>query len=73
MDKSKLDIVVFRYVRHNASCIRIVFTRIAASVRVSACRTQVNTVVRAVAGAARTGEIGDGKLFVHPVADVIRV
>ncbi len=72
MDKSKLDIVVFRYVRHNASCIRIVFTRIAASV-LSACRTQVNTVVRAVAGAARTGEIGDGKLFVHPVADVIRV
>ncbi|DBA87848.1 hypothetical protein WJX77_008354 [Trebouxia sp. C0004] len=47
VDKSKLDIVVFR--------------------------TQVNTVVRAVAGAARTGEIGDGKLFVHPVADVIRV
>ena len=36
-------------------------------------RTQVNTVVRAVASAARTGEIGDGKIFVHPVADVIRV
>ncbi len=71
MDKSKLDIVVFRYMRH-ASCILFIFTRIAASV-LSACRTQVNTVVRAVAGAARTGEIGDGKLFVHPVADVIRV
>lgn len=36
-------------------------------------RTQVNTVVRAVAEAAHTGEIGDGKIFVHPVADVIRV
>ena len=47
VDKSKLDIVVFR--------------------------TQVNTVIRAVCGAAHTGEIGDGKVFVHPVADVIRV
>lgn len=47
VDKSKLDIVVFR--------------------------TQVNTVIRAVCGAAHTGEIGDGKIFVHPVADVIRV
>lgn len=72
VDKSKLDIVVFRYMRHSASCVLFVVTRIAACV-LSACRTQVNTVVRAVAGAARTGEIGDGKLFVHPVADVIRV
>lgn len=47
IDKSKLDIVVFR--------------------------TQVNTVARAVCGAAHTGEIGDGKVFIHPVADVIRV
>ena len=47
VDKSKLDIVVFR--------------------------TQVNTVIRAVCRAAHTGEIGDGKIFVHPVADVIRV
>lgn len=47
VDKSKLDIVVFR--------------------------TQVNTVIRAVCAAAHTGEIGDGKIFVHPVADVIRV
>ena len=39
----------------------------------NACRTQVNTIVRAVAEAAHTGEIGDGKIFVHPVADVIRV
>lgn len=47
VDKSKLDIVVFR--------------------------TQVNTVIRAVCRAAHTGEIGDGKIFVHPVADVIRI
>jgi nitrogen regulatory protein PII len=36
-------------------------------------RTQVNTVVRIVAEAAHTGEIGDGKIFVHPVADVVRI
>jgi nitrogen regulatory protein PII len=30
-------------------------------------------VVRTVAIAALTGEIGDGKIFVHPVAEVVRV
>jgi nitrogen regulatory protein PII len=30
-------------------------------------------VVRIVAAAAHTGEIGDGKIFVHPVADIVRV
>ena len=37
------------------------------------CRDQVDTVVRLVATAAHTGEIGDGKIFVHPVADVVRM
>jgi nitrogen regulatory protein PII len=36
-------------------------------------RGQVDVVVRTIAGAAFTGEVGDGKMFVHPVAEVIRV
>lgn len=36
-------------------------------------RDSVDKVVRIVAASAYTGEIGDGKIFVHPVADVIRV
>lgn len=36
-------------------------------------REQVDMVVRLVATAAHTGEIGDGKIFVHPVADVVRI
>jgi hypothetical protein len=36
-------------------------------------RGQVDLVVQQVASSAYTGEIGDGKIFVHPVADVIRV
>ena len=34
-------------------------------------RTQVNTVCRIIIKAAQTGEIGDGKIFIHPVADVM--
>ena len=33
----------------------------------------VNAVVDAIAGAARTGEVGDGKIFVVPVDDAIRI
>lgn len=36
-------------------------------------RNQVDVVVRLVAAAAYTGEIGDGKIFVHPVADIVRI
>lgn len=36
-------------------------------------RAQVNAVVRIIVQAARTEEIGDGKLFVSPVADLVRV
>lgn len=36
-------------------------------------RGQVSTVTRIITTAAFTGEIGDGKIFIHPVADVIRV
>jgi nitrogen regulatory protein P-II 1 len=34
---------------------------------------QVNTVVQAIEDAARTGEIGDGKIFITPVESVIRI
>lgn len=34
---------------------------------------QVNLVVDKIIAAARTGEIGDGKIFVSPVEQVIRI
>ena len=33
----------------------------------------VTPIIDAIVAAARTGEIGDGKIFVSPVADVIRI
>jgi len=33
----------------------------------------VEEVVRIISGAARTGEIGDGKIFVYPVENVMRI
>ena len=35
--------------------------------------TRVDTVVTAITQAARTGEIGDGKIFISPVDTVIRI
>lgn len=35
--------------------------------------SKVSAAVSAIAEAARTGEIGDGKIFVTPVEDVIRI
>jgi nitrogen regulatory protein P-II 1 len=34
---------------------------------------QLNAVIEAITGAARTGRIGDGKIFVSDVLDVIRI
>lgn len=34
---------------------------------------QENDLVQVVCDAARTGEVGDGKIFVTPVEDVIRI
>ncbi|MGB5635141.1 MAG: P-II family nitrogen regulator [Waterburya sp.] len=34
---------------------------------------QVDMVVDKIINAARTGEIGDGKIFVYPVEEVIRI
>ena len=33
----------------------------------------VDDVVKAIADAARTGEIGDGKIFISPVESVVRI
>lgn len=34
---------------------------------------QVDAIVAEVVAAARTGEIGDGKIFVTPVSEVVRI
>ena len=34
---------------------------------------ELDKVVDAIVGAARTGQVGDGKLFVYPLTKVIRV
>ena len=34
---------------------------------------QVKMVVEKIIKAARTGEIGDGKIFIHPVDQVVRI
>ncbi len=35
--------------------------------------SRVDGVVEAIAGAARTGEVGDGKIFVLPVDEAVRI
>jgi nitrogen regulatory protein PII len=42
-------------------------------IRVCILADQQQAAVDAIIGAARTGEVGDGKIFVFPVAEVIRV
>uniref|UniRef100_A0A0D9WCE9 Nitrogen regulatory protein P-II n=1 Tax=Leersia perrieri TaxID=77586 RepID=A0A0D9WCE9_9ORYZ len=37
------------------------------------CKDQVEAVVDKIIEKARTGEIGDGKIFLIPVSDVIRI
>src|SRR5215207_2477945 len=34
---------------------------------------ETNRAVEAIIEAARTGDVGDGKIFVYPVAEVIRI
>jgi nitrogen regulatory protein P-II 1 len=42
-------------------------------IEVVVASTMVQAVVDAIMGSARTGKIGDGKLFVLPVAQVFRI
>jgi len=44
-----------------------------AKIDVVCTRAQVDSVVQIVSNAAHTGEIGDGKIFILPVADVVRI
>jgi nitrogen regulatory protein P-II 1 len=34
---------------------------------------QVDAVIKAIIGAAKTGKIGDGKIFVTPIEEVVRI
>jgi nitrogen regulatory protein P-II 1 len=36
-------------------------------------QAQVESVIDAIQKSAKTGRIGDGKIFVYPVEDVIRI
>lgn len=42
-------------------------------IRVCVSADQEQAAVDAIVGAARTGEVGDGKIFIYPIAKVIRV
>ena len=42
-------------------------------IEVAVSAEMVDAVVEAIANAARTGKIGDGKIFVRPVEQVIRI
>ncbi len=42
-------------------------------IEVVAADDKVQTVVDTIINKARTGRIGDGKIFVYPVAEVIRI
>ena len=35
--------------------------------------TETNAAVSAIVEAARTGEVGDGKIFVYPIAETVRI
>ena len=42
-------------------------------IEVAVKNSQVDEVVDCIANAARTGEIGDGKIFIRPIEQVVRV
>ncbi|MDP2883917.1 MAG: P-II family nitrogen regulator [Ignavibacteria bacterium] len=42
-------------------------------IEIIAADSLVDTIVSTIVKAARTGQVGDGKIFVSPVEDVIRV
>jgi nitrogen regulatory protein P-II 1 len=42
-------------------------------IEIMVAETMVSQVVDAITEAARTGKIGDGKIFIYPVDDVIRI
>jgi nitrogen regulatory protein P-II 2 len=42
-------------------------------IEVAATSDQVDKVIEAISGAARTGEIGDGKIFVFALEEAVRI
>lgn len=42
-------------------------------IEVAVADGEVNKVVEAIVNSARTGKIGDGKIFVYPLEEVIRI
>ncbi|MBD8897985.1 P-II family nitrogen regulator [Rhodanobacter sp. DHG33] len=42
-------------------------------IEVAVSDTQLDRVIEAIAGAARTGKVGDGKIFVRPLEQAIRI
>lgn len=42
-------------------------------IEIAVSDTYVEATIAAVVGAARTGEVGDGKIFVQPLEQVIRI
>ncbi len=42
-------------------------------IEVVAADDKVQTVVETIIAKARTGRIGDGKIFIYPIAEVIRI
>ena len=75
VDKVKCEVVIVAsQVRAlpRAPAARTRAARVAVSLTPAAL-AQVNDVVSMIIGAAQTGEYGDGKLFISPVCDVIRI
>ena len=42
-------------------------------VEVAVASTQVDKVIEAITAAAKTGQIGDGKIFVSPIENTVRI
>jgi nitrogen regulatory protein P-II 2 len=42
-------------------------------IEVAVSGDQVDTVINAISGSARTGQIGDGKIFVIPIEQAVRI
>jgi nitrogen regulatory protein PII len=42
-------------------------------IEIVAADSETESIVAAIVAAARTGEIGDGKIFLYPVGDAIRI
>jgi nitrogen regulatory protein P-II 2 len=42
-------------------------------IEVAVASDQVDKVIEAITGAAKTGQIGDGKIFVYPIEQAVRI